>query len=48
MSSKVYDLTCNMSLARRRNDIDNVRVNSAFPIEMIIILMAIYSHFKGS
>ena len=48
MSLKSYDHTCNNTLARRRNVIDNVRVNSAFPIEILIILKAIKSHFKGS
>ena len=45
---KSYDHTCNNTLARRRNVIDNVRVNNAFLIEIMIILKAIKSHFKGS
>ena len=35
-------------LARRRNVIDKVHVNNAFLIEIMIILKAIKSHFKGS
>ena len=30
MSCRPYDHTCNNTLARRRNVIDNVRVNNAF------------------
>ena len=45
---KSYDHTCNNTLARRRNVIDNVRINNPFPTEIIIILKAIKSHFKGS
>ena len=36
------------TLARRRNVIDNVRVNNVFLIEIMVILKAIKSHFKGS
>ena len=39
---------CNNTLAHNRNVIDNVRVNNAFLIEIMIILKAIKSHFKGS
>ena len=45
---KSYDHTCNNTLARRSNVIDNVRVNNAFLIEITIVLKAIKSHFKGS
>ena len=38
---------CNNTLTRRRSLIENVRVNNAFPIE-IIIWKAIKSHFKES
>ena len=38
---------CNNTLARRRNVIDNVRVNNAFLIEIMIILKAIKFQFKG-
>ena len=48
MSLKSYDYTCNIIFARRRNIIDNVRVNSAFLIEIMFILKAIKSHFRGS
>ena len=40
--------TRDITLARRRNVIDNVRVNNAFLIEKMIILKAIISHSKGS
>ena len=45
---KSYDHTCTNILARRRNVIDNVHVNNTFLIEIMIILNAIKSHFKGS
>ena len=48
MSYESYDCTCNNTLALRRNIIDNVRVNIVFLIEIMIILNAIKSHFKGS
>ena len=48
MSSKKYDHTCNNTLARTRKVTDNVRVNNAFFIEIMFILKAIKSHFKGS
>ena len=38
---------CNNTLARSRNVIDNVRVNDAFLLEIIIILKVKKSHFKG-
>ena len=41
------DHTCNNTLVRRRNVIDNVRVNSACLFEIMIILKAIKSHLKG-
>ena len=37
-----------ITLARRRNAIDNFRVNNAFLIQIMIILRAIKFHFKGS
>ena len=48
MSYKSFDHTCNNTLARRRNVIDDVHVNNAFLIEIRIILKAIKSHFKWS
>ena len=39
---------CNNTMARRRNIIDNVHVNDAFLVEIMIILRAIKFHFKGS
>ena len=36
------------TLVHRRNVIDNVHVNNEFLIEIMIILKAIKSHFKGS
>ena len=48
MSYKSYDHTCNNTSARRHSVIDNVRVNNAFRIEIMIILKAIKSHFKRS
>ena len=35
-----YDHTCNNTLARTRNVIDNVRVNNAFFIDIMIIVKA--------
>ena len=43
-----YDHTCNNTLARKRNVIDNVRVNNAFFAEIMFILKAIKYHFRGS
>ena len=40
-----YDHTCNNTLARTRNVIDNVRVNNAFSYEIMFILKAIKFHF---
>ena len=40
--------TGNNTLARRRSVIDNVCVNNAFFIEIMFILKAIKSHFRGS
>ena len=48
MSTESYDLTCNNTLARMRNVSDNVCVNNAFHIELMFILTAIKSRFKGS
>ena len=48
MSKKSYDLTCNNTLARTRNVIDNVRVNNAVLREIIFILKATKSYFKRS
>ena len=49
MSYKSYDHTFNNTLAQsKRSVIDNVRVNNAFLIEIMIILKAIESHFRGS
>ena len=45
MSYISYGHTCNNTLAR--NVIDNVRVNNAFLLEIMINLKAIKSHFKG-
>ena len=42
------DHTCNNTLARRCNVADNVHVNNAFLIEIMIIFKVINSHFKGS
>ena len=39
--------TCNNTLARTRNVMDNVRVNNFFFIEMMFILNAIKPHFKS-
>ena len=39
---------CNNTLVHRRNVINNVHVNSAFFIEIMIILKAITSHFEWS
>ena len=47
MSLKSYDHTCNNTLARRRNVIDNVRVNNPFLLENMVILKEIKSHLKG-
>ena len=48
MSQKSYDNTRNNTLARTCNVTDNVHVNNAFLIEIIFILKAIKSYFKGS
>ena len=47
MSQKSYDHQCNNTSARRRNVNDNVRVNNAVLFEIMIILKAVKSHFKG-
>ena len=44
---KSYDHTCNNTLARRRNVIDNVLVKMRFLLEILSILKAIISSFKG-
>ena len=44
MTTRVIHVIC---LARTRNVIDNVRVNNAYLIEIMFILKAIKSHFKG-
>ena len=44
----MYDHTRNNTLGRRRIVTDNVCVNNAFLIEIMISLKAIKSHFKGS
>ena len=50
MSEKSYDHTCKFvnTLVRRRSVIDNVCVNKAFLIEIMIILKAMKFHLKGS
>ena len=48
MSQKSYGNTRNNTLARTCNVTDNVHVNNAFLIEIIFILKAIKSYFKGS
>ena len=48
MSEKSYNHTCNNTLARRRDVIDNVRVNNAFLVEIVIILNGMESHFEVS
>ena len=44
MSKKWYDYTCNNTLARTRNVIDNVRVNNTFFLEILFNLKAIKFH----
>ena len=44
---KPYDHTFNNNLARTRNVIDNVCVRNVLFIEILFILKAIKSHFKG-
>ena len=44
----MYVHTCNNTLVRMRNIIDNVHVNNAILIEIMLHLKAIKSHFKGS
>ena len=46
--TRMTDHTCNNTLARTRNVIDNVSVSNAFLIEIIFILKAIKSHFRGA
>ena len=45
---KSYVHTCNTTLERRRNVIDNVHVNKRFLLEILYILKAIKYNFKGS
>ena len=45
---KSYDHTCNNTLAQTCNVIDNDCVSTGFLIEIVFILKAIKSHFKGS
>ena len=45
---KTFDHMCNIILARRRNIIDNVRVNNAFLFVIMIPLKPLKSHFQGS
>ena len=47
MSYNSYVHTCNNTLARRRNVIDNVRNNKRFLFDMLSILKAINSNIKG-
>ena len=48
MSLKSYDHTCNNTLVRTHKVIENVCVNTDFLIEIMFVLKAINSHFKGS
>ena len=48
MSLKSCDQTRYNTFARTFNVIENVRVDNAFLIEMMLILKAIKSHGKGS
>ena len=45
---KSYDHTCNNTLARTRNVIDNVVSSVRFLVEIMLTLKAIKSHLKGS
>ena len=47
MSLKLFDHTCNNTLAYRPYVIENVRVNNAFLLEILFILKTIKYHLKG-
>ena len=50
MSYRSYDHTCNNTLARTCNVIDNVSISNAMRVlsDIMFILKAIKSHLKGS
>ena len=43
-----HDHRCNSILSRTRDVTDNVRVNNAFPLEILFILKTMKYHLKGS